>query len=123
MSTCIELLPCDWLIRNLRKRAVGQVYLIKWLVSVDCNEVKQAVIIKSHNSPSDSAISFKTVTVVQCAFIPGSTLYMYFGNSLALLGTVKIPKNYESLGIYFPTSFISSACRFLASDMQGCGGM
>ncbi len=34
MTKCIELLPCDWLIRNLCYQAFEQVYLIKWLVSV-----------------------------------------------------------------------------------------
>ena len=33
---CIELLPCDWLIRNLCYQAIEQVYLIKWPVSVYC---------------------------------------------------------------------------------------
>ncbi len=34
MPKCIELLPCDWLISNLRYQAIEQVYLIKWLLSV-----------------------------------------------------------------------------------------
>ncbi len=34
MPKCIELLPCDWLIRNLCYQAIEQVYLIKWPVSI-----------------------------------------------------------------------------------------
>ncbi len=34
MPKCIELLPCDWLIGNLCYKAIEQVYLIKWPVSV-----------------------------------------------------------------------------------------
>ncbi len=34
MPKCIELLPYDWLIRNLCYQAIEQMYLIKWPVSV-----------------------------------------------------------------------------------------
>ncbi len=35
MPKCVDFLPCDWLICNLCYQAIEQVYLIKWLVSVD----------------------------------------------------------------------------------------
>ncbi len=34
MPNCIEMLPCDWLISNLRYQAIKQMFLIKWPVSV-----------------------------------------------------------------------------------------
>ena len=42
MNKCIELLPCDWLIRYLCKEAVGQVELIKRLLSVS-GELKRSI--------------------------------------------------------------------------------
>lgn len=62
MPECIGLLPCDWPLRYMWWQATGQVYTLKWSVSVRCLRSEWIKFWRCKMAHFKSVHSFKNIT-------------------------------------------------------------